>query len=518
MIDDFSTRIRGEDCLDGMAGFLRQNFSIRIDTDPDIIGSFRSDSSNLAGHASALARPKSEHECAVILRLCRSCLMPITLSAGRSNLTGSATPAGGMLVPLSELKTPGVRVDPAAKTAASPVGIIFEDMRKMVLEQSGGRLFFPVDPTSRNDAMVGGTIACNASGFSPGEAGAMRPWIRSLRLILMNGMGISARRGQYVSRDGIFHFLHGQEAIAVPVPRYPRPDIKNASGPFSDPGGRTDMVDLIIGSEGIFALVTACELALSDLPRDYLDLFVSLPEESDALKLLFYLREMRQDRFSSLSAFEYFGPNCRRFMDHEHRLFRTGHAVGVFLQVPLRKPSLEQAAQEWLEILRSASCRIREDDIMMLLTDSDRAVFFEARHSLPARSLEVVTRRGTHTIMTDTVVPPGRFAEFLEYAHTLIRSEGFDYLVFGHLGDCHLHIMILPEKDQLDRGVEIYDRIIEKSAALGGVYSGEHGTGKRKRGDFLKCYGKQAAGQVLATKRAFDPLLLLNRGNVVLCP
>ena len=120
--------------------------------------------------------------------------------------------------------------------------------------------------------------------------------------------------------------------------------------------------------------------------------------------------------------------------------------------------------------------------------------------------------------MTDTVVPLVGFAEFLEYTHALIRSEGFDYLVFGHLGDCHLHFMILPEKDQLRRGVDVYDRIIEKSSTLGGVYSGEHGTGKRKRGDFLKCYGAQAAEQVLATKCVFDPLLLLNRGNVIASP
>jgi D-lactate dehydrogenase (cytochrome) len=155
---------------------------------------------------------------------------------------------------------------------------------------------------------------------------------------------------------------------------------------------------------------------------------------------------------------------------------------------------------------------------MILLTDHDRAIFFDSRHSLPARSLEVVTKRGTHTIMTDTVVPLMRFAEFLEYTHALIRSEGFDYLVFGHLGDCHLHFMILPEKDQLCRGVDVYDKIIDKSSTLGGVYSGEHGTGKRKRGDFLKCYSAQAAEQVLATKLVFDPLLLLNRGNVITYP
>jgi len=76
----------------------------------------------------------------------------------------------------------------------------------------------------------------------------------------------------------------------------------------------------------------------------------------------------------------------------------------------------------------------------------------------------------------------------------------------------------MPRSDQLDSALAVYDLIVEKSAALGGVYSGEHGTGKRKRGDFLKCYGEDAAIQVLSTKRAMDPGLILNRGNVIALP
>jgi len=62
---------------------------------------------------------------------------------------------------------------------------------------------------------------------------------------------------------------------------------------------------------------------------------------------------------------------------------------------------------------------------------------------------------------------------------------------------------------------EIYDRIIAESARLGRVYSGEHDTGKRKRRDFLQCYGPAAAEQVRQCKAAVDPLFLMNRGNVL---
>ena len=57
--------------------------------------------------------------------------------------------------------------------------------------------------------------------------------------------------------------------------------------------------------------------------------------------------------------------------------------------------------------------------------------------------------------------------------------------------------------------------MIDLSAKLGGVYSAEHGTGKRKKNDFAKCYGKSAIKMVHNTKKAVDPNFILNRSNVI---
>lgn len=152
---------------------------------------------------------------------------------------------------------------------------------------------------------------------------------------------------------------------------------------------------------------------------------------------------------------------------------------------------------------------------MLLDTERNWAMFMEARHSLPANALEVVKHRGAFTIMTDTVVPPDRFEEFLAFTHRLLNEAGMEYLAFGHFGDCHLHFTLLPHREQLDQGVALYDAIVAKSADLGGVYSGEHGTGKRKRKDFLRCYGPAAVEEVRRCKAAVDPGCVLNRGNVV---
>ena len=68
-----------------------------------------------------------------------------------------------------------------------------------------------------------------------------------------------------------------------------------------------------------------------------------------------------------------------------------------------------------------------------------------------------------------------------------------------------LHFHLIPTKEQQDKSIEIYNRMIDLSTELGGVYSAEHGTGKRKQYDFEKCYGREAVEMVKRLKLSFDP-------------
>lgn len=505
----------GSGALAAMAQFLRETFAAELVMDQDIVAGFVRDSSNLPGQADALSRPQSERELAAIFRLCFACGIPFTVCGGRSALTGSATSESGVVISMAKMLAPPVTVDAAHKTVRASVGVILEDMRLAVSEQSKKQLYFPVDPTSRADACVGGAIACNASGFTPGEVGAVRHWVAALDFILPNGMKIHARRGEYISANGCFSIESPDGKCELPVPRYRRPKIKNASGPYSAPDGMLDFVDLIIGSEGIFGAVTSCEMRLAPSPAGFLDLFFSLPAEENAVAFLEYLRNNLPGGLGQLTALEYFGVNCRKYMAHENLFFHGTNQVGIYIQEPLTDQAMDDAAVAWLERLMAANCGIDENAIMLLDNDHHRKTFMEARHSMPANALEVVQHHGTYTIMTDAIVPPENFREFLQFTHNAIRSAGLDYLAFGHLGDCHLHFTILPEKDKLAGATEVYDRIIAESARLGGVYSGEHGTGKRKRCDFLRCYGPEAVEQLRRSKAALDPEFLLNRGNVI---
>ncbi len=516
-IDNFCGDHQGLDKLPEIADFLLKEFSLKLILDQEIITGFASDSSNLPARAEALCRPENEHQAAIILRAGRAAKIPITLSGGRSNLTGSATAESGIVLSTAKLNNTKIVIDEKERLVTSPVNIILEELRDIILDKTKKALHYPVDPTSRGDAWVGGTIACNASGFTPGEIGATRDWVKGVDIIFPNGLKIKAERDQYVSEEGKFILTGDKQTLNWPVPTYPRPVIKNASGPFSSPDGRIDLIDMFIGSEGLFGLVTGCILKLSPRPQDYIDLFFSLSDESQALAFYAWMDQEFKSDFSGLSAFEYFGVNAINYMDHKEKLFYDNNQVAIYLQIPVTADkNLDQEIETWFNRLLTASCGIDPEAVILLDNEPKRRMFMESRHSMPANALEVIQQHGTYTIMTDTVVPPENFAEFLDYAHNLLQKEGIDYLSFGHFGDCHLHFTLLPDQKKLQKATDIYDLFITKTVALNGVYSGEHGTGKRKRKDFLMLYNQAAIDQLRACKTAVDPDLLVNQGNVFL--
>ena len=495
---------------------LNKNFKIEATTNQKEIINYSRDWSNMDGNAQALIKPKSEFECAIILYLFNSLNIPITISAGRTNLTGSATPKGGIILTTEKLISSKINVDLENQTVSSPIGIYLEKMREEVLKQSSNKLIYPVDPTSREEAFVGGTISCNASGFVPGEQGATRFWVKEINFLFLNGFKIKIKRGDFISKKGIFIIKYPDGTCKeLPVLTYNYPQIKNASGPFSDPNGKVDFIDLIIGSEGIFGMITKTKFKLKRKPKLNLDLFIPIKNENLAIKLYFYLTKILKNNFNQLTALEYFGYNSKKYMNHKEKLFINDNEVGIYIQIPVCDKSFEDSIEQWFMYLSESGCEIDLDSVLHLNNAKNWETFFQARHSLPANALSKVKQLNSISILTDTIVPPEKFKEYLKLCHKVLNESKIEYLLFGHLGDCHLHFHLIPTNEQQEKAIIVYNQLVKYSSQLGGVYSAEHGTGKRKRSDFIDCFGYKAVRQVKNCKKVFDPKFLLNRGNII---
>ena len=505
----------GNPSVKKISSFLNTNFSIDATDDKDIISGYNHDWSNMIGNASILCRPQNSTECAIIIRLCYLLKIKITISAGRTNLTGSATPNGGLILSIEKMNKIN-NLDTSNKLISVNPGVYIEEVRKFVTDESGNSLIFVVDPTSRNEAMIGGAVSCNASGFIPGPKGSMRMWVHQLEFLLPNGEQIKLERGQYISKNGQFIIKDSNgENSTVHVPRYKRVNLKNASGPFTAEDGKLDLIDLIVGSEGIFGCITNVHLKLSDKPNQYINLFIKLRNEEIAFNFYNYIHEILNRDMGKLSAFEYFGNNCKSFMNHYEHFFNHKYSVGIYMQIPLYNDDIDSSIEEWYEILMRFN-EINEEEQIMSLNDANNwKTFFEARHSIPANALRKSKEYNTASVITDTIVPPHSFNDFIKKTHSLIKSKKIDYLLFGHLGDCHLHFHLIPNAENESEAIKCYRNIIQISSNLGGIYSAEHGTGKRKKNDFIECYGMNGVKEIIKCKMGFDPYFLFNNGNVI---
>jgi D-lactate dehydrogenase (cytochrome) len=94
-------------------------------------------------------------------------------------------------------------------------------------------------------------------------------------------------------------------------------------------------------------------------------------------------------------------------------------------------------------------------------------------------------------------------------------QAGLEWCAFGHIGNNHIHVNILPrDMEDLHKGLELYEIFARRAVELGGAVSAEHGIGKIKR-KFLKLmYTPEQIEQMKRIKEALDPVGLLNPNDI----
>lgn len=94
-----------------------------------------------------------------------------------------------------------------------------------------------------------------------------------------------------------------------------------------------------------------------------------------------------------------------------------------------------------------------------------------------------------------------------------------DSATFGHIGDNHVHVNLLPTSPGgLVAARALYAHWTREAIRLGGTVSAEHGIGKIKRKALTWLLGEDALRQMQAVKEAMDPGWILGRGNLMTPP
>ena len=140
------------------------------------------------------------------------------------------------------------------------------------------------------------------------------------------------------------------------------------------------------------------------------------------------------------------------------------------------------------------------------------------RHAVPERINATIARRREqhptlHKLATDMAVEDKDLRWVYDLYTTRLTEAGLDHAIFGHVGNNHFHVNILPRDEaELQRAKAIYAEFAAAIVARGGCVSAEHGIGRIKKHFLPVQYGPATLDAMRAAKRWLDPGWRLNPG------
>lgn len=506
------------------------------------------DESRVTGTAAGVALPSCEEDLIRVVEECHGAKEALTPSAGLTGITAGGVPHGGVVVNFGRMnRVLGVfRCGDEWRLRCEP-GVVLGDLREglargqfegsekwpevsradLAALAEGPAQVFPPDPTEWS-ACLGGMVACNASGARSFHYGPTRPYISALRGVLVDGRSFSLARGE-VAVDGERSFtlpLTNGESLRGTVPPYTMPTVKNAAGYYAADG--MDLVDLFIGSEGTLCLFSEFELRLVPAPEHVVGVVCFLPSETAALG---FVRALRGENELEMPL----APLALEFFDHcaLDLLRAVGAGGGPGVEVPELPPAWHTAvyvefggAEDAVDEATMALCEAMaaaggdEDATWIASEPHEHERLKTFRHLVPEtintrigeyrRACPAITKLGT-----DMAVPGEHLETIFGLYREALEPTGLEHVIFGHIGDNHVHVNILPKNEQeYATGKAVYERFAAEAVRLGGTISAEHGVGKLKAWLLPIMYGEEGVAAMRATKAAFDPDGRLNRDAV----
>ncbi|HYN10641.1 MAG TPA: FAD-linked oxidase C-terminal domain-containing protein [Vicinamibacterales bacterium] len=422
------------------------------------------------GHpADAVVFPATTSEVAAIARLCNETRTPLVPRGGGTGYTGGSVPVRGGVVISLERMNRIVEIDEANLLAIVEPNVITGDLQDAV-ERMG--LFYPPDPASLRQSVIGGNVAECAGGPRAFKYGVTRQYVLGLEAVLPTGE---------VIRTG------GKT-------------VKNVVG--------YDLTHLLVGSEGTLAIITQIILRLIPKPPVEATIRATFPSVAHAVDAVARLVRARVIP----AALEVVDAECLSAVARHlggGALAPAGTAALLLIEVDglseLVRGESERAEQACREAGATELLRAANEDESRELWRVRRELSFALRMISPIK------------FNHDVVVPKGRIPELFDLVDGLKTRYRLTIPCFGHVGDGNIHVNIMPpagDDAALARALDAEGELFKGVVALEGSITGEHGIGFMK----AKYLGLELTPETIAlmkrVKQAFDPNGILNPGKI----
>lgn len=432
-------------------------------TDPDLRAGYETDwTRRFRGESPAVVRPGSLEEVVAVVGACNQAGASIVPQGGNTGLVGGGVPRNGELV-LSLLRLDQVSdFDDGSGEVTVGAGVTLAALQETVRAKGWN---FGVDLASRASATIGGMVATNAGGIRVLRYGGMRQQLLGIEAVLADGRVVRRLPGLLKDNSGY------------------------------------DLAQLLAGSEGTLAVITAVRLKLVPHQSQRAVALLALDDLAAALGVVSAVRRA----LPSLEAAEVFFPEGLELVSRHAGLprpFAMGHPCYLLLE-----SAGQHDESSTLASVLAAAPGIRDSALATGRAERERLWAYRERHT------ESISAEGIpHKL--DVTLPLSRLPEFERRVRGAIAgvAPSARPVLFGHAGDGNLHVNILgvaPEDDRPD------DAVLRLVAELGGSISAEHGIGIAKM-PWLHLTRSEADREAMrAIKSALDPRGILNPGVII---
>ena len=419
----------------------------------------------------ALIRPRNTQDVARALRVCHAFGQAVVTQGGLTGLVGGANALGGEVAISLERMNGIVEIDRTSATMTVEAGVPLQVVQEAALDAG---FYFPLDLGARGSCTIGGNLATNAGGNRVIKYGMMRDQVLGIEAVLANGEVTSA--------------MHKM--------------IKNNSG--------YDLRNLLIGSEGTLAVITRAVLRLRPRPTAVATAWCALPDYAAVTKLL----ALSQAQLSAgVSAFEvmwagYYDAvlanlgQLRAPLDKRHPYYVLLESVG---SDPARHA---EAFEAFLGSMLEAGV---VTDAALAQSEADALAFWTIRDA-PGEYPKFIPHHSAYDV-SFSISDVGQVAAVCEQR---LQERWPDALVmiYGHLGDGNLHIVVDIPGTQGRLHDEIDSVIYDVTREFHGSVSAEHGIGVKKKAFLGHCRSEAEVTAMRLIKGALDPRSILNPGKI----
>jgi FAD/FMN-containing dehydrogenase len=442
----------------------------------------------------AVALPENQDDVVALVREARESHLPLIPRGAGSGMPGGNV-GNGVIVDLSTGFSDLV-IDPQRRSARVGASVTWAELNAAA-KPYGLRL--PPDPSSGAFATSGGMVATNAAGPRTVRYGSVRGWVEAVEVVEADGAVRTVRRGE---GKGEKYDLPADGGRLI-ASRYPKTR-KNSSGYALDRFAKSgDEIDLLIGSEGTLAIITAVHWRLDPIPPDVAGAALGFADLESMAEAVPYLVSLNP------SALELLDETLLQFLSDAPK-------VACLLLVEFERETAAAVRGVVGDAVRGLKQSVTHVDTAVNRAGLEQ-LWNVRRQASPALSRLPPTQRSLQ-IVEDGCVPLDALGAYVAGLRAVAERRGIPVAIFGHAGDGHVHVNALPDttdggwRDAL-RG--LFDDVTDLLIRLHGVPSGEHGVGRLRAGILERFYGPEVMQLFRDVKRAYDPLSIFNPGVII---